>query len=346
MKKVILLLIAFYLAIMIAPVKKAAAITEAEMQGDPMNNSSHFIWDLMAAMDTPDDTADCLTAAQNLLTTEGLPGEQVTEISNSACGSLAQMRSNMESGMPDGNGETESIETNLWDATDWHNVENLYFQHSANGVADGRIAFTVPIDFMSYDFMTFMMSFGQAMETGNGIIGLDADIVEGMAGYGAVLTMYNVDDFEDPEILVDGEEDTEGVVSGLVYDRDAQTITFNAAHFSTFEVVEGSDETPKISKVKIQKYKSNSGETRLKFIISGDHFNRGTEVTLGGKEPFKISYKKGLKIVAFFKLSKVQENPKIKMKLKIINGGESKRYKNRILLQDLVKLKLNELKIF
>lgn len=343
MKKTILLSAAFCLAVIITPVNKASAvITEEEMEGNPIDNPNHFVWDVMAEMQTPDDP-DCEDVAEAALLAGGVPAGEVAGPRDGACEGLASMRTNMESGM---SGGADSTETNLWDALNWHAVENLYFQHSTNGVADGRIAFTVPIDFMSYDFMTFMMNFGSAMETGEGLIGLDADIVGGMAGYGAVLTMYNAGDFEDPEILVDGEEDTEGVVSGLVYDRDAQTITFSAAHFSTFEVVEGSDETPKISKVKIQKYKSNSGETRLKFIISGDHFNRGTEVTLGGKEPFKISYKKGSKIVAFFKLSKVQENPKIKMKLKIINGDESKRYKNRILLQDLVKLKLNELKIF
>ncbi|OGI17713.1 MAG: hypothetical protein A3J63_02885 [Candidatus Moranbacteria bacterium RIFCSPHIGHO2_02_FULL_40_12b] len=343
MKKIIIPCLVIGLVLFFAPAKKASAvITEAEMDGDPMDNENHFIWDVMAQMQTPDDL-DCEDVAEAALLAGGIPAENVAGPRDGACEGLASMRTNMESGMGQGD---ESVETNLWDATNWHSVENLYFEHSTGGVADGRIAFTIPIDFMSYNFMTFMMNFGNAMETGDGLIGLDADIVGGMAGYGAVLTMYNVDDFEDPEILVNGEEDTGGVVSGLVYDRDAHTITFNAAHFSTFEVVEGSSETPKISKVKIQKYISNSGETRLKFIISGDYFNKGTDVTLGGKEPLKISYKKGSKIVAFFKFHKIQKAQKPKMKLKVINGNTTKRYKNRILLKDIINLKLNELKIF
>src|SRR3989338_5558353 len=199
MKKTILLCFVFALVIAFAPAKKASAvISEGEMQGDPMDNENHFIWDVMAQMQTPDDP-DCEDVAEAALLAGGIPAENVAGPRDGACEGLASMRTNMESGMGQGD---ESVETNLWDATNWHSVENLYFEHSTNGVADGRIAFTVPIDFMSYAFMTFMMNFGNAMETGNGLIGLDADIIGGMAGYGAALTMYNVDDFEDPEILV------------------------------------------------------------------------------------------------------------------------------------------------
>ena len=46
-------------------------------------------------------------------------------------------------------------------------------------------------------------------------------------------------------ILVDGTEDIEGIVSNLVYNLEEKTITFNAAHFTTFETVESSSLTPK-----------------------------------------------------------------------------------------------------
>lgn len=348
MKKTFALCLAVGLVIFLVPTKKASAvITEEEMNGNPIDNEDHFVWDIMAELQTPDDP-DCTTVAEAALIAGGITNaEQRSGPLAGACNGIASLRENMESGM---SGGADSTETNLFDAPDWHSVENLYFQHSTNGVPDGRIAFTNPIDFMSFNFMTFMMNFGAAMETSEGLIGLDADIVGGMAGYGAVLTMYNAGDFENPEILVDGAEDTEGVVSGLVYDRDAQTITFNAAHFSTFEVVEGSaDETPKISKVKIQRYKSATGVDRLKIIILGNHFNKDTEVTLRGRSPFKTSLKQSGKIVAFYNLSKIknaQDPKKLKMKLKVMNGDEIKRYKNRLLLSDLLKLKINELKNF
>lgn len=340
MRKTYLFLLVFGFLVLFPFVAKA--IEQSEMDGDPMDNPNHFIWDLMAAMDTPDDTADCLTAAQNLLTSESVPTDQVTSISNSACNSLAQMRTEMESGM---NQIGESIETNLWDAANWHSVQNLYFQHSSGGTVDGRIAFTVPIDFLSYNFMNFMMTFGENMESGDGILGLNADTVNGMRGYGAILTMYNVDDFEDPVILVDGESDDEGIVSNLVYDRDARTITFNAAHFTTFEVTESSA-VPKLTKVRIQKYNSKRGYERLKVIIYGEHFNEDTEITIGGKSPLATSFKRSRKIVAFYNLSELSEAQKAKMKLVVTNGNDSKRYKNRLMMADLVKLKLNELKEF
>lgn len=339
MKKIILLLAALWL--MTISANKTSAITDAEMQGDPTSNEAHFVWDLMSAMDTPDDTAACLTAAQNFLTDEGLSSEQITQISTSACASLANMRTEMQSGMPDGNGETESIETNLFDATDWHSVQNLYFQHSTNGVADGRIAFTIPIDFMSYAFMNFMRSFGENMETGSGIIGLNADVVNGMRGYGAVLTMYNVDIFENPVILVNGAEDTDGVVSNLVYDRAARTVTFNAAHFTTFEVTEGSTgEIPKITHATAKKYENKKGAEIIRVTIHGQHFKSKAKVKLGSKRAYRVVKISSKKLIAYFKMAEVRKLDKdARLKLKIINpGSNDKTYKKRLNLNNIKPL--------
>lgn len=47
-----------------------------------------------------------------------------------------------------------------------------------------------------------------------------------------------------PKVLVDGLEDTEGVVSDLTYDSATGTLVFTAAHFTTFQAVEdGTDHT-------------------------------------------------------------------------------------------------------
>lgn len=334
MKRKFALCLIIGLALFLVPAKKASAvITEAEMQGNPIDNENHFIWDVMAQLQTPDDP-DCEDVVEAALLAGGVAPGDIAGPRDGACSGIASMRSNMESGMSEG---ADSTETNLFTAVDWHSVENLYFQHSTSGVADGRIAFTNPIDFMSFNFMTFMMNFGNAMETGEGLIGLDADIVGGMAGYGAVLTMYDAGDFEDPEILVNGTEDTEGVVSGLVYDRDAQTITFNAAHFSTFEVVEGNAEKkPRITNVDFEKYKTSDGVAMVKITLKGKHFKKSTDVTLGGKDASKVTYKSSKKIVATFKIKSLLKTGKKELKLKAFNGNKMGKYHKEILLSRLL----------
>ncbi len=334
MKKTLILIFIFAFAVSLAPVEKArAVITEEEMSGNPIDNEDHFIWDLMAQLQTPDDP-DCEDVAEAALLAGGIPAESVAGPRDGACAGMASMRTNMESGMGGGG---EAVETNLFDATDWHSVENLYFQHSTDGVADGRIAFTNPIDFMSFNFMTFMMNFGNAMDTGEGLIGLDADIVDGMAGYGAVLTMYNVDDFENPEILVDGAEDTEGIVSGLVYDRENHTITFNAAHFTEFEVVEGdADEDPDVDKIKAKKYFNSSiGKWRVKLIVKGDNYDKNTEVTLGNRSAYKVKYKSKHKIIAYFSLDKLLKAGKDELVVRVINGDETEKFGKKLKLSEL-----------
>ncbi len=90
-----------------------------------------------------------------------MSSSEATTEATSACAGIAQIPNEMTNG----GDASEGIETNLTDADNWHSVENLYFQHSTNGVVDGRISFTQPIDFMSYDFMLFMQTFGERMDT-------------------------------------------------------------------------------------------------------------------------------------------------------------------------------------
>jgi hypothetical protein len=49
--------------------------------------------------------------------------------------------------------------------------------------------------------------------------------------------MYNIN-LNNPKVQVNGVDDTSGVVSNLIYDQVAHTLTFNAAHFTTFTAVE------------------------------------------------------------------------------------------------------------
>lgn len=309
----------------------AVEIDPEKINGDPNENANHFIWDVMAELQTPDDE-DCLNVASSELQDLGLTEEEASEPATMACDALSSMRTEMESGM--GNGQ-ESIETNLFEAADWHAVENLYFEHSINGTPDGRIAFSVPIDFMSYSFMNFMMSFGENMDANRGYISLDADVVGGFADYGAVLTMYNVPEFDNPKILVNGEDDNAGVVSNLVYDKENNTITFSAAHFTEFEVVED-NEKPKIDYIKVRKYYNpKSGKWIVKMIIKGDDYNNNTEVKVGNRKPYKTKYKNKNKIIVNFSLDKLLMSGRDNFVVKVINGDESEKFKKKLRISTL-----------
>jgi len=307
-------------------VAKAQTITDEELEGSPDQNENHFVWGIMSQLQTPDDP-DCTTVAIAALNAGGIYEGQATEIATLACSGIARMRTDMQSDMNSG---SEGIETNLWDAADWHAVQNLYFQHSTNGVEDGRIAFTQPIDFMSYAFMNFMTNFGNNMESSEGYISLDADVVGGFADYGATLTMYNVPEFDDPIILVDGEEDTGGIVSNLVYNGDANTITFSAAHFSSFEAVESSTltPTPRINKVKAYRYLTKSGKEKIKVKIYGKRFRKSSVIKFGSKRAYKVRKKSNKKLIAYFKPSELRKHGR-RFYLKVSNGDNTKKYKKK-----------------
>lgn len=317
-KKIVLCFIVGLFTFLIPAGKADAAITESEMQGNPMDNENHFIWDVMTQLQTPDD-ADCATVAETYLSTNGVTdATQRTTIASNACSGIAEIKTSMSGVQVIGN---ETIETNLTSATDWHSVENLYFQHSTDSVTDGRIAFTQPIDFMSYAFMTFMHTFGQRMESSQGRLSLDADIVGGLRGYGAILTMYNVGDFNNPEILVNGEEDTDSVVSGLVYDRENQSITFNAAHFTTFEAVE-SGTSPSIDKVKATQYTTLFGRKMLRVVVDGDNFQKNATVKLGNREAKHVTWKKnGKQLIAHFNIADIERSGRKRLTVRVVNSN-------------------------
>lgn len=304
-----------------------------EFEGSPDDNPNHFVWSLMSQMQTPDDP-DCPALAAAAL--QGvIPQEEVSMVSTMACSGLASMRTNMQSGM--NASEEESMETNLFDAEDWHNVTGLYFQHSTNGVADGRIAFSQPIDFMSYSFLNFMQHFGQNMDSRQGFISLDATSVGGFANYGASLTMYNVPNFDSPEILVNGEEDANGIVSNIVYDENADTITFSAAHFTSFEVVEA-DEQSDIDSVTYWKYyDQEKGKWMLKMVLKGRHFDKDTKVTLSNRKAARVSYKTKKKIVAWFNYDKLKESGRKEFTIRAITGSEEDKYGEKLILSKTKK---------
>lgn len=300
----------------------AVAPFVAGAQGSPLPDRSDPFWGVMSNLDRPDDP-DCPTEAKNLLDTLGLPYD-TTERANATCASIAQIVTSMETSFA-----SEGMETNLFTDDDWHAVENLYFDDS-----EGRIEFTRDIDFMSYDFMNFLSMLTEQLDIDTANIELDADVVGGLEGYGAILTMRNLPDFDEPGIEVDGEEDEEGVVSGLTYDAAGDTLTFNAAHFTKFTAKEKSEiggKKPKIDSVKVLRYMTPFGADRVKVTVKGKHFDKKSEVTFGGREANKTKYKSSKKIVGYFSAGKLAKSGKSELKVRVINsGGASKKYHKEV----------------
>jgi len=295
--------------------------SELPAEGDP-------IWQIFAELPRPDDS-ECAAAAVNA----GIDSTGAAQM----CADLANMPDTIYTEMTaEGMLGSGRLTTNLRDdVTDWRAVENLTFDHG-----DGMIQFTQPINFMSRDFMVFMGNFASYMETSQGAIDFDASLVASMKSMGAILTMRDVGDYNDPAILVDGAEDTDEVVSGLVYDRDAQTLTFTAAHFTEFEAVESSSiaPTPKITKVKARKFTSKSGKERVKLIIYGKNFKKKAKVKLGSKKAYKVKKKRDGKIIAYFSMKEINKLGKKKLKVRVINPDDKLKLFKK-------KLKLNQIKV-
>lgn len=285
-------------------------------------------WDLMSQLDRPDD-ADCEAITVDYFeNTIGMSHEDAVTESSFACTGIGNMPAQMQTDMA-----AEGVTTNIFDQADWHHVQNLYFERTGYG----KIEFTEEIDFMSRDFMVFMGSFAQKMEMGQGLIGLDADLVEDLRNVGAVLTMYNIPDMDNPVILVDGEVDDGDVVSGITYDRDARTITFNAAHFTEFEAVDESNltERPKVKTVKARLHTNIDGKKVVRVIAHGDRYNNDTTITLRRREPYKIKHVSNNRIIAYFSLEKLLRSGQDELTVRVETGDKTRKFDKKLILSSL-----------
>jgi len=131
----------------------------------------------------------------------------------------------------------ENVATNLGDQTDFSRISGLYFQKSEGGQNIGKITFLAEMNFTDRDALTWMQSLDTKLDISQGIISLDADLIKNLTDTQASLTMYNIT-LNNPKILVNGQEDTGGIVSGLIYNQTNHTLTFTAAHFTTFTAAE------------------------------------------------------------------------------------------------------------
>ncbi len=298
------------------------------------------IWLVFDQLPRPDDSSCATVVSQIKAEKRGTTADQELNVSREMCNDLAQMPNQIYAEMSaEGMFNPGRLTTDLRNVSDWRAVQNLTFDHG-----DGMIQFTQPINFMSRDFMIFMNNFGEVMESRQNFIELDADIVEDLKNRGAILTMRNVSDFIDPVIAVDGQGDTEGIISGFTYDRDNNTITFNAAHFTTFQAIERTELSslapPKITRVKARKYTSKSGKEKIRLSIYGKNFKKKSKVKLGSKKAYKVRKKRDGKIIAFFSMKEVKKLGHKKLSVKVINpNGSSKTYRKKVKIK---KIKLWE----
>ena len=136
---------------------------------------------------------------------------------------------------------SNGVKTNLDTMTDYSRVSGLYFQKSEtndpNGNPIGKITFLSEMNFTDKDALSWMgqMDTNVDMST-KGKIGLNAELIKNLTATNASLTMYGLS-YNDPIVDVtnaDGSAGDGSIVSGLTYDKVAGTLTFTAAHFTTF----------------------------------------------------------------------------------------------------------------
>ena len=128
----------------------------------------------------------------------------------------------------------EEVESNIGEIEDPSAATGLFFEKPGFG----RIEFRATLDLTDPDVISWLQQLESLLDLSTlNKIGLDADLVQELIDTEATLTMYNVT-LNNPKILVDGAEDEEGVVSNLVYNQEADTLTFTAAHFTEFTAVE------------------------------------------------------------------------------------------------------------
>ncbi|MCL4364587.1 fibronectin type III domain-containing protein [Patescibacteria group bacterium] len=130
---------------------------------------------------------------------------------------------------------TGSATTDFTTVSDFRSITD-FTMDEANIV---KVVFTKAVDMLDPTVQRFMKSIANKMTDKNGFLSLDAKAVLELKNDGAQITFYNIT-LNNPTILVDGSSDTGGVTSAVVYDRTNHTLTFNAAHFTTFQAVEAS----------------------------------------------------------------------------------------------------------
>ncbi|MDD5489478.1 MAG: hypothetical protein PHP25_02255, partial [Candidatus Moranbacteria bacterium] len=258
----------------------------AEPSNHEMPAEDDVFWTLFAQMTHPTDSSGCTAAVTNYVNSQTFDSEERRQGELNGmlqfCTGVASMPADMESSMT-----AEGVETSLFSNSNWHHVSDLYFQKSENGQPMGRISFSHKIDFMTYDFFTFMNHFGELVQFQDGYISLNAAMVPQMINYGASFTMYGLNFTETPDIYVSNgttmRKAIEGTdISGVSYDATAKTLTFTPGHFSSFKAVEKGTtvKTMKITKVDPKNVKYKAKKSKFTVNVKGSNlYKKGSPVT-------------------------------------------------------------------
>lgn len=303
------------------------------------------LWDLLQNFSRPDDDyATCQTATQSFVLENQTEMEvlfpwfwdaqdALDEGVDIFCNVFASLPEYAEGEMQTfGLFENGSRTMNIFDpgiAPDWHNIEDLIIDHPL-----GTIELTGTIDLFSYDFVFLVLSFADAFSIEQAYISLDSDMINGLKSMGAIITMKNVPLFDDPVILVDGKIN-EDIISALVYDKDARTLTFNTAHFTSFQAVEASsvsidDESddkkrPKIYSAKIEKLTYADGREYFKVTAKGKNFDKDFNMYLGGRKSIKETRVNSKRAIGYFTTADFSNAWQETYKLKVHNSSKRTR---------------------
>lgn len=311
-----------------------------------------IFWQVLSVMDTPTDTVACeakidALAADGTLTTyvnehqdelrgDGPPqggdwqggGPTAAELAQGfkqMCASLALMPTEMQADMA-----TEGVTSSLFSASDWHNVSGLYFEKTG----EGRIAFTNDIDFLTYRFFRFMSNFDSMVKMEDGFISLNAAMATDFQNYGAQLTMYGLNFNDIPDIYVNGQKATTSNmqgVSGLSYDSTADTLTFNASHFSSYRAVAKGSKVKAMALTKLTKksktIRYNAAKSTFRVKVKGRNLKPASgqtlQCTLGFETATKTAASKnGKSVTCVFPMSYFSDLGTFPLTVTITGKGE------------------------
>lgn len=280
-------------------------------RGD-MPAENDVFWTLFALMDHPTDYTNCevaVTAYVNELGYDAGRTQEELQGMLGFCTGVASMPADMQSSMT-----AEEVETTLFDNSNWHHINGLYFKKSENGVPMGKISFSHEIDFMTYDFMTFMNNFGNMVQFNDGYISLNAAMIPTMINYGTTFTMYGLHFPTQPDIYVTTaggstmRKANSSDISGISYNAATGELSFTPGHFSAFKAVAKGTKVKKmkISSVKPKTVKYNAGKSTFTITVKGTSLYSASGLTcmLGFNSANVVrSNKKGKKITCQFDMS-------------------------------------------
>ncbi|MBI2268123.1 MAG: lamin tail domain-containing protein [Candidatus Blackburnbacteria bacterium] len=141
----------------------------------------------------------------------------------------------------------QDIENNI-DTCGTHpnSCSGLYFKKVVNGISLGKLFFTNTLDLTSNETTTFLQNLGNKLEQGSGRIAFDARESSLFSATGATLEMYNLPVVTQSNLVVRNDTgtilDQTGLISNFSYstgpnaDGDTNIVSFNAAHFTQFDI--------------------------------------------------------------------------------------------------------------